>query len=200
MNNTVDYYRKYLKYYRKYGELKQQFGGAKCEKCGSDEHNTDDCPQNSEEWTTVSQKPKQKSKKPITVPNPIIKRNREEVMEILNYVLSRYKKHIEAGYLYGSRAQGTNRPDSDADVIVFWRRLPSIEELKNIRAEIETLLGFEIDLVSCWYVKEYIEYNDIRDKAYFDGVIAVAKQFIGEQMSIQYYTETSVKQPKLGRP
>lgn len=203
MDSKIDYYRKYLKYYIKYQELKKQFGGAKCEICGSEEHDTSECPEN-EGWEIVQTKQKSPKLEPKT-PKPIINISLKEVLQILNSVFSKYKTNIEAGYLYGSRAQGTNRHDSDADVIVFWKKLPSIKMLKGIRDELEMELGVEVDLVSCLYVGKSVEYYDYRDKAFFDGVRAYAKQFtetksIGTQSGIGYYIENSKKQPKLERP
>ena len=215
----MDYKQKYLKYRQKYLKLKYQSGGALCLICGGD-HDTHDCPtieyipageanglagpavaasaagpEDDDGWTTVTKRPKKiRSERP-----PVRNIPRDELLSILRRILSRYEKYIEGGYVYGSRARGTNRIDSDADIIVFWRSIPDIDLLKQIRAEIEAELGFEIDFVSCWYTKHFIEHFDLRDQSYFDNVAIDAKQFIGKTISINALIDRSVKMPKLNR-
>ena len=105
----------------------------------------------------------------------------------------------KAAYIYGSRARGTNRPDSDADVIVFWNYNPNKGHLKGLRAEIESRLGFQIDFVSCRLTKKWVSHDDERDHAYFDNVIQDARMIVGENLSISFLIDRSVKMPKLSR-
>ena len=71
-----------------------------------------------------------------------------ELEAIVYSKLEAYKKLIIGAFIYGSRARGTNRPDSDADIIVFWKHEHDQDFLKSIRASIEEALGFKIDFVS----------------------------------------------------
>ncbi len=209
----MDYYAKYLKYRTKYLQLKMQLGGAKCEICNSIEHETEECPYKSsgasgasgasgvagmddDGWETVVARPK---KTPIARPPP---RNisYDELITILKQKLGPYEKYIEGAYVYGSRARGNNKPTSDADIIIFWRRVPNIEQLKEIRAEIEQALGIETDFVSCEFTDKFVDHGDLRDQAYFDNVSVDAKQFMGQTINISTLIDYSRKMPKLGRP
>jgi predicted nucleotidyltransferase len=219
----MDYYAKYLKYRTKYLQLRNQLGGAKCEICG-DDHETEDCPKrslfglyNSNEsnasgtppiapvaamvdddngWTTVKERPKRaRVAKP---PPPNI--SYDELIRVLKEKLGPYEKYIEGAYVYGSRARGNNKPTSDADIIIFWRGVPNIEQLKEIRAEIEQALGIETDFVSCEFTDKFVNHNDLRDQAYFDNVAVDARQFMGETYNINTLIDYSIKMPRLGRP
>jgi predicted nucleotidyltransferase len=182
-------------------------GGAKCEICGGN-HSTEECPKppaaaapvaasgdSDDGWTTVAPKTRNPSKPKKEVRNISL----EELKEILNSKLAPYSRYIFAGYVYGSRARRQNRPDSDADIIIFWKSTPDIEFLNDLRQKIEEALGFEIDFVSCWYTKDFVENDDDRDKAYFGNVIGDAVQFIGEKISINVVIERSQKLSKLKR-
>jgi predicted nucleotidyltransferase len=107
-----------------------------------------------------------------------------------------YKKEIVGAYIYGSRARGTNRPNSDADIIVFWRHEYDKEFLKSIKTSIEEALGINIDFVSCVYKKKWIQHNNDNEQAYFENVIIDAKSIIGLE-SINYLIDRSIKLPKL---
>lgn len=122
----------------------------------------------------------------------------DELIAIVTSQLEIYKKEIVGAYIYGSRARQTNRPDSDADIIVFWKHEFDKDFLKSIRDSIEKELGFKIDFVACVYKKKWINYVDQRDEAYFDNVIIDAKSIIGTE-SVKYLIDHSVKLPKLSR-
>ena len=51
--------------------------------------------------------------------------------------------------LYGSRAQGTSRPDSDVDLALLFgkRPRPDAFDLARSRTELEAILGHDVDLV-----------------------------------------------------
>ena len=121
-----------------------------------------------------------------------------ELMDIVSSKLEIYKKEIVGAYIYGSRARGTNRPNSDADIIVFWRHEYDQEFLKSVRASIEEKLGFNIDFVACVFKKKWNGHNDQRDEAYFENVIIDAKPIIGIE-PINYLIDHSIKLPKLSR-
>jgi predicted nucleotidyltransferase len=119
-----------------------------------------------------------------------------DLAEIVYSKLIIYKSLIIGAFIYGSRARGTNRPDSDADIIVFWKHENDVEFLKSVRDSIEETLGFKIDFVSCVYKNRWITHVDGRDLAYFENVTLDAKPVIGKEC-INYLIDHSVKLPKL---
>jgi predicted nucleotidyltransferase len=121
-----------------------------------------------------------------------------ELAEIVSSVLEVYQRSIIGAFIYGSRARGTNRPNSDADIIVFWRHEYEQEFLKSIRTIIEEKLGFKIDFVACVVKNKWIKHCDYRDEAYFENVIIDAKSIMGTE-SITHLIEHSIKLPKLSR-
>jgi predicted nucleotidyltransferase len=123
----------------------------------------------------------------------------EQLVEVLKTELYNCESNIVAGYIYGSRARGTNRIDSDADILIFWKKEMTIEDLQMIRNKIEAKLGFDIDFVSCVFSGKYVEYPDERDIAYFENIALDAKQFIGDTNSIKWLSECSKKCKKLKR-
>ena len=56
-----------------------------------------------------------------------------ELCDTLRQVLSKYSNRIVAGFVYGSRARETNRPDSDADLLIFWKSRVHVDDLREIR-------------------------------------------------------------------
>ena len=135
-----------------------------------------------------------KSYKKVEIFNPTL----DELMAIVTSKLELYRKEIIGAYIYGSRARQTNRPNSDADIIVFWKQAFDKDFLKSIRTAIEEDLGFKIDFVSCVFKGKWIEHNDHRDEAYFENVIIDAKSIIGLE-PIKWLVDQSIKLPKLSR-
>jgi predicted nucleotidyltransferase len=119
-----------------------------------------------------------------------------ELVEIIYSKLIIHKNLIVGAFIYGSRARQTNNPDSDADIIVFWRQEYDVEFLKSIRDSIEEALDINIDFVSCVYKKKWIQHNNDNEQAYFENVIIDAKSIIGLE-SINYLIDRSIKLPKL---
>jgi len=122
----------------------------------------------------------------------------QNLVYIILSKLKKYEKLICGAFIYGSRARGTNRNDSDADIIIFWRKEYDVDFLKSIRDSIEDALGFHIDFVSCVFVKRWIAHETDKDQAYFDNVILDAKSIIGSEV-ITYLIDQSYKLPKLLR-
>jgi predicted nucleotidyltransferase len=150
------------------------------------------------EWCTITTT--QRIRQPtILCKENIVSISYEELVETLKSKMSGYKNNIIAGYIYGSRARGTNRIDSDADILMFWKNEMMKEELQSIRDEIESTLGFSVDFVSCIYRRKFIECVDERDIAYFENVSLDAKQFIGTPHNIMWLSECSQKCKKLSR-
>ncbi|WP_025322972.1 type VII toxin-antitoxin system MntA family adenylyltransferase antitoxin [Deferrisoma camini] len=56
--------------------------------------------------------------------------------------------NVVAAWVFGSASGGRVRPGGDVDVAVLFRRPPSLDELADLRADLQEALGFEeIDLV-----------------------------------------------------
>lgn len=146
------------------------------------------------EWVTISTR---RFKSPTIVFDITKTVSYEQLVEVLKTELYKYESNIVAGYIYGSRARGTNRINSDADILIFWKKEMTIEDLQMIRTNIEISLGFDIDFVSCVFAGKIIDYPDERDIAYFENVVLDAKQFIGHINSIQWLSECSKKCKKL---
>ena len=49
--------------------------------------------------------------------------------------------------LFGSRANGTNRPDSDVDLIIEFHKPISLLTLSKVRVRLEELLELKVDVV-----------------------------------------------------
>ena len=49
--------------------------------------------------------------------------------------------------LFGSRADNTNRPDSDVDLIIEFSEPISLLTLSKIRVQLEEMLGLDVDVV-----------------------------------------------------
>ena len=121
-----------------------------------------------------------------------------ELIAIVTSKLQIYRSAIVGAFIYGSRARQTNRVDSDADVIVFWRHDYGIDFYKSVRESIENALGFAIDFVSCVYTKNWVDHTSDRDVAYFENVIVDAKPLLGIN-PITFLIDRSAKLPKLPR-
>lgn len=119
-----------------------------------------------------------------------------DLATIVESKLITYNSLIIGAFIYGSRARQTNSPNSDADIIVFWRQEYDVEFLKYIKDSIEEALGFNIDFVSCVYKKKWIQHNNDNEQAYFENVNIDAKSIIGSE-SINYLIDHSIKLPKL---
>jgi predicted nucleotidyltransferase len=72
--------------------------------------------------------------------NPVLKRFRVAVTEI-------YGERLERVVLYGSRARGDARPDSDYDVVVFLRDMPDRAKEMTRIAEVETDILYDTGAV-----------------------------------------------------
>ena len=59
--------------------------------------------------------------------------------------------------LFGSRARGDNRLDSDVDLLVRFRERKSLLEITHIECELMDLLGKEVDLVTERSVPLYLK-------------------------------------------
>ena len=56
--------------------------------------------------------------------------------------------NIVAAWIFGSAREGSIRPGADIDIGVFFARMPSIDELADLRSALQDVLAFdEVDLV-----------------------------------------------------
>lgn len=70
------------------------------------------------------------------------------IEEISNAVLKLITKYsIKKVILFGSRAEGTNRDDSDVDLIMEFRNPVSLITLSMIQIELEEMLGLKVDVI-----------------------------------------------------
>ncbi len=123
------------------------------------ENNTDD------DWTTVII-----NKRSKTCNKVIVNKTFDEIKIIILDVLLKYKPF--AIYIYGSRARKTNRPDSDIDLMVFWKKIPpEYDFLKNIKEELINSLQLNVDFVNMYIINKNNKVYDDRDKCYYDNVI-----------------------------
>ena len=68
-----------------------------------------------------------------------------DIMAAIIEVAAKYP--IKKVSLFGSRAEGTNRPDSDVDLIMEFETPVSLLLLSTIQIELEELLGVDVDLI-----------------------------------------------------
>jgi uncharacterized protein len=67
------------------------------------------------------------------------------VSEIISRLHNRWG--IDALWIFGSRATGSERPDSDWDLAALFRSRPDPAELFELRGEFELIVGAPVDLV-----------------------------------------------------
>ena len=71
--------------------------------------------------------------------------NNEILKEKISYIISKYP--IKKVTLFGSRAEGTNRDDSDVDLIMEFSIPVSLLMLSQIRCDLEEILGLDVDII-----------------------------------------------------
>lgn len=54
---------------------------------------------------------------------------------------------IEKVYLFGSRAEGTNKSDSDVDLIIEFYQRVSLLTISSVKVELEEMLNLDVDIV-----------------------------------------------------
>ena len=72
--------------------------------------------------------------------------NREE----LNSIIIRYLKnyHVDRVGIFGSFARNKNRKDSDLDLLIRFKKNPTLLQLVKIERELSELLGIKVDIVT----------------------------------------------------
>ena len=89
----------------------------------------------------------------MTIPTFIDSATRQATRAFLERVAGQYD--LAEAFLYGSRARGTQRPDSDADVAVVLRgaheqRLATVQNLSGIAFDVMLDTGILIQPVPIW--------------------------------------------------
>jgi hypothetical protein len=69
----------------------------------------------------------------------------DAIKEIVLKLISKYP--IKKIVLFGSRADGTNRADSDVDLIIEFTSQVSILMLSQIKCELEESIGLNVDII-----------------------------------------------------
>ena len=66
----------------------------------------------------------------------------------------RERYQVESLFLFGSMCKGTQRPDSDIDLLVRYAATPGIFEFVSLKQYLEESLGRPVDLVTEGALKE----------------------------------------------
>lgn len=90
-----------------------------------------------------------------------IDRYRRCLRDQLPALAARYR--VESLGLFGSRLYGTERPDSDLDVLVTFSEPPSLFRLVELEDHLSDLLGVRVDLVLRDALKPYIGERVLRE-------------------------------------
>ncbi len=77
--------------------------------------------------------------------NRDIDRFQHQLHEELPFLAARY--HVASLGLFGSYLRGTQRPDSDLDVLVSFSAVPSLLRFIELENYLSDLLGVKVDLV-----------------------------------------------------
>ena len=77
--------------------------------------------------------------------NEHIERFQSQLRAILPVLAARY--HVASLGLFGSYLRGSQRPDSDLDVLVSFSQIPSLLHFIELENFLTDLLGVKVDLV-----------------------------------------------------
>jgi predicted nucleotidyltransferase len=85
--------------------------------------------------------------------DPIIQRLRELLPYLEQHDIARVR-------VFGSRARGDSRPDSDLDILVDFNRTPDLIAFAGLQARLQEKLGHSVDMVTPkglhWAMKDKI--------------------------------------------
>ena len=73
------------------------------------------------------------------------------------------KFHVDSLSVFGSVSKGTDRPDSDVDILVSYRKTPGIFAFLDLKGYLETLIGRTIDLVTEGALKKQLRDSIMRE-------------------------------------
>ncbi len=124
-----------------------------------------------DDWQEVVVKPPRKHQT-NREPKPSI--DNDKLIEQIKVVLVKYAPL--AIFMYGSRARNTPRPNSDVDLMIFWKSItPSIEELREIKAELVDAIKINVDFVAMCFTQKIVNVTDLRTICYYENVQIDAK-------------------------
>lgn len=69
----------------------------------------------------------------------------EQLREAVLLISKRYP--IERVLLFGSRADGTNKSDSDVDLIIEFSKKVSLLTISSVKVALEEMLNLDVDIV-----------------------------------------------------
>lgn len=71
-----------------------------------------------------------------------------EIEYIKNAIVRIAEKYsIKRAVLFGSRANGTNRDNSDIDLIIEFSKKVSLLTISNLKLELQSMLNLDVDIV-----------------------------------------------------
>jgi uncharacterized protein len=75
-------------------------------------------------------------------------------IEVKNIILSRLKEFDPQKVgIFGSFARGDNKKDSDIDILVEFKKIPSLLALIKLENDLSEILGTKVDLVTTGALK-----------------------------------------------
>lgn len=86
----------------------------------------------------------------------------EELCQIVGAIAAEYG--ILKVYLFGSRARGDNRPDSDYDFCIVAPKGMGLFKIGGFYGKLEEALGMEIDIISERAMKDDFSRDVLRDR------------------------------------
>ena len=150
----------------------------------------------SDDWMIVNTKKSIQSGSKHKTPTKQI--SLDEIKKNIINILRNYNaKYI---YIYGSRARGTNRVDSDVDIMCFMNYpLPTIEQLYDIKTELIQSLKLNVDFVCMHLTNKYIDVSDARTKCYYENVLEDAIRIfpLDTKITLHELIDKSIKQKKI---
>lgn len=69
----------------------------------------------------------------------------EQIKEAIIQIAGKYS--IKKAILFGSRANGTNRENSDIDLIIEFSKNVSLITLSNVKLDLEKILNLGVDII-----------------------------------------------------
>lgn len=118
----------------------------------------------------------------------------------INRLILKYYPNTQAVYLFGSQAAGQEWPESDVDIALL---LPPAEAKKigsllisDLRFNLETLLGKEVDLVNLRRAPTVLQKEVIAaDSRIFEGDRFAAEEF--EMLTLSYYQKLNEERAEI---
>jgi predicted nucleotidyltransferase len=119
--------------------------------------------------------------------------------EIIRLVQKHYPS-TQAVYLFGSQAAGQEWPESDVDIAVLLppgeaKKVGSLQ-ISDLRFDLETLLGKEVDLINLRRVPTVLQKEVIAaDSRIYEGDRFAAEEF--EMLTLSYYQKLNEERAEI---